>query len=85
MPLLKIKYHKYPKLIEAMANRHILYNKQLDEIRQLEKDNKVYVIAPKTSLNIKRTENDPDELERVYQIGRKEASEKIDKIKRFLG
>ena len=84
MTLIKIKYHKYPKLVEAMANRHILYNKQLDEIRELEKENKVYVIAPYESLNIKRTENNPDELERVYQIGRKVAGEKLTEIKNFL-
>lgn len=84
VPILKLKYRKYPKLVDAMANRHILYNNQLDEIRQLEKDGKVYVIAPYESLNIKRTENNPDELERVYQIGRMVASEKLNDIKEFL-
>ena len=84
MTLIKLKYHKYPKLVESMANRHILYNKQLEEIRQLEKENKVYVIAPKESLKIKRTENNPDELERVYQIGRTEAMEKLEEVKTFL-
>lgn len=84
VPILRLKYRKYPKLVNAMANRHILYNNQLDEIRQLEKDGKVYVIAPYESLNIKRTENNPDELERVYQIGRMVASEKLNELKNFL-
>lgn len=84
IPILKLKYFKYPKLVEVMANRHNLYNKQLDEIRELEKENKVYVIAPYESLNIKRTENDPDELERVYQVGRKVAKEKLSEVKVFL-
>ena len=84
VPLLKLVYHKYPKLVDAMANRHILYNNQLEEIRRLEKDGKVYVIAPYESLNIKRTENNPDELERVYQIGRMVAIEKLNDIKNFL-
>ena len=82
--ILKMKYYKYPKLVETMANRHILYNKQLDEIRELEKENKVYVIAPEKALDIKRTENNPDELDRVYQIGRKVAGEKISEVKAFL-
>lgn len=84
VPILKLKYHKYPKLVDAMSNRHILYNKQLDEIKQLEKEGKVYVIAPYESLNIKRTENNPDELERVYQIGRMVAGKKLNDIKEFL-
>ena len=84
IPLLKLIYHKYPKLVDAMANRHNLYNNQLEEIRQLEKEDKVYVIAPNESLNIKWTENNPDELERVYQIGRKVAGEKLDEVRKFV-
>ena len=84
VPILKLKYRKYPKLVDAMANRHILYNNQLEEIKQLEKEGKVYVIAPYESLNIKRTENNSDELERVYQIGRMVASEKLNELKNFL-
>lgn len=84
MPIIKLKYNKYPKLVDAMANRHILYNKQLEEIRQLEKENKFYVIAPDEPLTIKRTENDPEMLEQVYQIGRKVTAEKLDEIKAFL-
>lgn len=84
VPILKLKYHRYPKLVEAMADRHNIYNQQLEEIRQLERENKVYVIAPKEPLNIKRTENDPRELERVYQIGRKVMSEKLTEVRMFL-
>lgn len=84
IPIMKIIYHRFPKLVEAMAVRHIVYNKQLEEIRQLENDKEVFVVAPYESLNIKRTENNPDELERVYQIGRKVASDKLNEIKSFL-
>ena len=84
IPILKLKYHKYPKVVEMMANRHIMYNRQLEEIRKMEKENKVYVIAPQEPLNIKRTENNPEELERVYQIGRTEAMEKLEEVRAFL-
>ena len=81
---LELKYHKYPKVVEMMANRHIMYNRQLEEIRKMEKENKVYVIAPYETLNIKRTENDPEKLEQVYQEGRKVAKEKLNEVKAFL-
>lgn len=84
IPILKLKYHKYPKVVEMMANRHIMYNRQLEEIRKMEKENKVYVIAPYETLNIKRTENDPEKLEQVYQEGRKVAKEKLNEVKAFL-
>lgn len=85
IPVMKIVLHKYPKLVEAMANRHILYNKETDEIKEKEKQNKFFVISPKESLGIRRTENNPMELERVYQLGRAEAKEKLDDVKNFLG
>ena len=84
IPILKIFYGKYPKLVKAMENRHIVYNKQVDEIKEKEKRGEVFVIRPKESLGIKRTENNPDELERVYQIGRQVAKERLNEIKEFL-
>ncbi len=84
IPIMKIVLHKYPKLVEAMANRHILYNKETDEIKEKEKQNKFFVISPKESLGIRRTENNPMELERVYQLGRAEAKEKLEDVKNFL-
>lgn len=84
LPLIKIMLHKYPKLVEAMKNRHIMYNKQIEDIKEKEKDGKVLVIRPSAPLNIKRTENNPNELERVYQIGRVIANKKLSEIKSFL-
>lgn len=84
LPLIKIMLHKYPKLVEAMKNRHIMYNKQIEDIKKKEKDGKVLVIRPEAPLNIKRTENNPNELERVYQIGRAIANKKLSEIKSFL-
>lgn len=84
IPLMKIVMHKYPKLVEAMAKRHILYNEETNEIKEKERQSKVFVLSPKVSLNISRTENNPRELERVYQIGRKVAVANLGKIRDFL-
>ncbi len=84
IPIMKIVMHKYPKIVEAMAKRHEIYNKQTEEIKEKEKKGEVLVISPETSLGIKRTENNPEELERVYQIGRNVAERNIDKIINFL-
>ena len=84
LPVIKIFLRKFPKLVEAMKNRHLMYNKQIEEIKGKEKKGEVLVIRPDTSLHISRTENNPDELERVYQIGRSVTSKKINEIKDFL-
>ena len=42
------------------------------------------VICPEEPLHIRRTERDPRALERVYQLGRKEAEVALPDIKLFL-
>lgn len=84
IPIMKILMYRYPKVVDAMARRHIVYNNQTAELKEKEKKGEVFVISPEAPLGIKRTENNPDELERVYQVGRKVALKNLDKVKDFL-
>ena len=84
LPLMKLALKKYPKVVDAMARRHINYNETLDYIRKQEQAGKVFVISPDEKLDIGRTEKDPDKLRAVYAIGRKAAEAKLGELKRFL-
>ena len=84
LPLVRIALRKYPAIVRAMVKRHIIYNRQMQEIRERELSGRALVIRPPEALGISRTEKDPDELERVYQIGRAEALRRLDEIKEFL-
>lgn len=84
LPLISLCLKKYPKVIEAMKVRHEMYNEEMKEIKEREGKGLAYVIRPPQSLGIKRTEDNPDELERVYQIGRAEAERCLDNVKKFL-
>ncbi len=84
LPLLRIFLHRYPNIRKAMAVRHLRYNQQMREIAQREKLGISFVIRPPKSLNIGRIERNPDELERVYQIGRVETLRQIAEIQSFL-
>lgn len=70
MPIARLMLHKYPGVVRAMERRHEDYNASLKYIEELEAAGKVFVIRPKEDLNISRVTKDPNELERVYQIGR---------------
>ena len=37
MPFIRVKYRKYPKLVETMKNRHLVYNQTLAYIEEQEK------------------------------------------------
>ena len=84
LPMAKITLRKYPKMVEVLRDRHIMYNKQMDELDQIEESGKSIVVRPPEPLGVSRTEKNPDELERIYQIGRKVAEERHDEIKEFL-
>ncbi|MGN0231994.1 MAG: patatin family protein [Muribaculaceae bacterium] len=81
--LMKLFYHRYPDLIEAMANRHAVYNETLDYISELEKGNDTLVIRPSRKINISRTERNPNKLWDMYNLGRNDATERINGLIEF--
>lgn len=85
MPLIKIMLKKYPHLVEAMANRHEVYNEETKYCFDKADRGEVLVICPEESLGISRIEKNPAELERVYQEGRKTGTKMIKKVREFLG
>ena len=84
LPLIRIALRKTPKIVEAMERRHEVYNRQMAEIDEKEARGEILVIRPPESLGISRTEHDPNELERVYQTGRREACRMLPEIRSFL-
>ena len=83
--LFKIFLRKYPAVVKAMRDRHLMYNRQLQEIQAKEDAKEAIVIRPPESLRIGRACKKPEELERVYQIGRAEATRRLPEIRKFLG
>ena len=67
-----------------MANRHNVYNEEKAYAFNKEKSGEALVICPETELGISRTENNPDELQRVYEEGRRIALKKLDEVKSFF-
>ena len=87
MPLMRIALRKYPKMIEALDTRHIMYNRQLEYVRAAEQAGRCLVIRPDGKLPIGHISHDPEEMRRiydiVYDIGRKMGERYIDRIKAF--
>ncbi len=84
MPLLERTYGAYPKLVELLANRHVRYNAQLEEVARLERDGKVLVIRPIESVKAPLAVKDPEVLERIYQVGRRDGTTHIADVERYL-
>ena len=84
IPLFHVMLRRYPEVAKAMKNRHLMYNRELRMAAALEKAGKALVIRPSKPITISRTENDPENLEEVYQLGRKDGMANLEKMRIFL-
>jgi predicted patatin/cPLA2 family phospholipase len=83
MPLMRIALKKYPKMIEAMDLRHIMYNRQLEYVRQAEQEGRCIVIRPDDKLPIGHISHDPEKMQQVYEQGRETGLKNIKRLKEF--
>jgi len=84
MGVMKIMLGKYPRIVEAMKNRAESYNQETKEIFEKADRGEVFVICPEKSLGISRTEKNPDELQRVYDEGRRIGNARLKELRDFL-
>lgn len=80
----KLIYRKYPAFAEALLNRHVGYNQMVECILELEKSGEIFVIRPEKSLDIGRMEKNPVNVQRVYDIGRKDAAKYMNALQAWL-
>ena len=67
--LSKLVYKKYPKVQEMIKNKAYNYNKTMDLIEKLEKENRVFVIRPNSPIQMGRTEKNLEKLQNAYDFG----------------
>lgn len=84
MPLFKTLMRKYPAIVDAMARRHEMYNRQLEYLRQEEKKGNTLLIYPLEKLPISRVESNPEKLQEIYDMGRKVGEQRIQDVISFL-
>lgn len=82
--ILRRMFKDYPKTLETIMKRYVEYNKTMEIIRQLEKENKAFVIYPDT-MPIDNREKDIKKLETMYNLGINQGKRQINDLKKFLG
>lgn len=85
LPIIKLKYKKYPNLVKAIEQRHISYNRTLEYIENQRKAGNIFVIRPEEPVKIGRLEKSKEKLDELYRIGIKDAKKNYEKLKEFLG
>lgn len=84
LPIIRHNYKKYPKLVEALADRHIRYNQTLDELTKLEKEGKAFVIRPSKPVTISRVEKNLEKLQALYEEGYEDAKRQYEDMQAYL-
>ena len=82
--LYKLVYRKYPNLVERLINMGKDYEIVLKKIKDLENENKIFVIRPPKVLKIGRLEKNEDKIQNVYDIGLNTGKKEIDNLLKYL-
>lgn len=82
--IIRLKFHKYPNLINTMLNRYKKYNEVIEDIIEMEKQGELFVIRPEKQINIKLSENNPEKLQEIYDMGVDSGKKLIKKLKKYL-
>lgn len=80
----KLKFRKYPKLIDTMLNRYKNYNHIIETIIDLENKKEIFVIRPSKKINISIMEKDSEKLQEVYDLGVQDCKKIIKDLKKYI-
>ncbi len=83
MPLLRLSLRKYPEMIKALDERHIMYNNELDYVSQAEREGRCLVIRPDEKIPIGHISHNPDEMRHAYELGRAVGERYLERIRAF--
>ena len=75
---------RYPRFLEAVAQRHVMYNNEVEYVRQREREGTALVFRPDEKLPIHHTSHDPEVMRRVYMLGREQAIKRLEEVKSFF-
>lgn len=75
---------KYPKLVEPLLTRHLLYNQTVEFCEELEEAGKAIILRPNQEIQIDSFEKNLDKIDAIYQFGYQEAMKHIEEIKQLF-
>jgi predicted patatin/cPLA2 family phospholipase len=84
MPMLRRVFRHYPEFVAALEHRHEVYNATLDDLARREAAGEIFVVRPSESVKVPSLCREPDELERIYRIGRHDAEATLPALEAYL-
>ena len=75
---------KYPKIIEAIDQRHITYAKNQKDVFELEKEGRVFIFAPSGTVKVGTYSMDEETERKLYDMGMKDFAKQKEEMEAFL-
>ena len=83
-PFMKMKYRKFPGFIDAIQVRIPLLESQYELIDKMQEEGTTMVFHPQGHWEVSHMEKDIDKISALYEEGVREATDKLEEIKKFL-
>ncbi len=80
----KIACRKYPAIVNALDNRHIMYSRELNRLYELEKEGKVFLYMMSRDIDISVYTKDKAIIQSVYDLGLEDYETLRPELHRFL-
>ena len=80
LALVKPLLMRHPAIYEALKTRHLWYNAALDYVDRAVAAGRAVLVAPREPLPISRVCHDPAAMQRVYDLGRAAAEERLPEL-----
>lgn len=82
--LVRLFYKKYPKFAATLEQRAKVYNRTIEEIKEMEREGNIFVIRPEVPLDIGRMSHDRKKIEAAYERGRTDGMAHLAKMTDWL-
>lgn len=84
MKLIRKRYREYPNFVAAMEGRAEVYNRDREALFQAEREGRLLVVAPDSTLGVARTERDTEKLRLLWAEGYQMAIDRLEEIRDYL-
>lgn len=85
LPLVRRTYRDYPNFIASMEERVERYNEDHRLLFQMEREGRLKVIAPTSTLGVSRTERNTEKLRLLWAQGYQMAVDRMEELRSYFG